>query len=156
MARRKFTAADIEITAKDKTKAGVKSAQTGVGKLTSVVKRYGAEMAAVAVVIAGVVRVMKDLTEAYFEQERGTSSTRADSQGIAHRQPEPWSFQGSCCMMAMGLKRKGPSRRRGRTELVLLPVYAPLQKNARVLNLLLWGGGDDGMVFESRQPERVA
>jgi len=44
---RKFTSADIEITAKDKTKPGVTSAKTGVGKLTDTIKRYGAEIGAV-------------------------------------------------------------------------------------------------------------
>ena len=53
---RKFTAADIEITAKDKTKAGVDSAKKGTGNLTDAVKRYGIQMAAVAVVIAGAAR----------------------------------------------------------------------------------------------------
>ena len=74
---RKFTSADIEITAKDKTKAGVGSAKKGTGDLTDAVKRYGVEMAAVAAVVAVAVRVVKDLTQAYFEQEKAVAGMEA-------------------------------------------------------------------------------
>jgi len=74
---RKFTSADIEITAKDKTKAGVASAKKGTGDLTDAVKRYGVEMAAVAAVVAVAVRVVKDLTQAYFEQEKAVAGMEA-------------------------------------------------------------------------------
>jgi len=87
MARRKFTAADIEINAKDKTKTGVNSAKKSTGSLTDAVKRYGAEMAAVAVVVAGAIRVMKDLTEAYFEQERAIAGMEAALQATGTYTP---------------------------------------------------------------------
>ena len=85
---RKFTAADIEITAKDKTKPGVDSAKKGTGSLTDAVKRYGVEMAAVAVVAAAVIRVVKDLTEAYFEQERAIAGMEAALKATGTYTPE--------------------------------------------------------------------
>ena len=74
---RKFTSADIEITAKDKTKAGITSAKSGVGKLTDTIKRYGAEIGAVVAAAAGAIKVVKDLTEAYMQQEQAVAGMEA-------------------------------------------------------------------------------
>jgi len=51
-----FTALDMIINGKDKTGTAIKSAKSGVGKLTAAVKNYGAEMAAVAGAIYGAVK----------------------------------------------------------------------------------------------------
>jgi len=64
-----FVALDMIINGHDKTKEAIKSAKSGVGKLTAAVKGYGAEMAAVAGVIYGAVKVVKDLTKAYGIQQ---------------------------------------------------------------------------------------
>ena len=65
----KFTQADVEIKAKDQTKAGVASAKKGVGGLTKAVKAYGAEMAAAYLIIRKAYKVVKELTEAYGIQQ---------------------------------------------------------------------------------------
>lgn len=65
----KFTSADIEITATDKTKPALTSAQKGVGKLTQMVKSYGVEIGAAVAVVMKAVRTIGNLTEAYIEQE---------------------------------------------------------------------------------------
>jgi len=85
---RKFTSADIEITAKDKTKPGVTSAKTGVGKLTDTIKRYGAELAAVAVVVAGAIKIAKDLAEAYMVQEQAVAGLEAALRATGTYTPE--------------------------------------------------------------------
>lgn len=65
----KFTSADIEISAKDQTKKGVSSAKKGVGALTKAVKSYGAEIAAVYLIVRKAMKVVTDLTDAYSKQE---------------------------------------------------------------------------------------
>jgi len=85
---RKFTSADIEITAKDKTKPGVTSAKTGVGKLTDTIKRYGAEIGAVIAAAAGAIKVTKDLTEAYMVQEQAVAGLEAALRATGTYTPE--------------------------------------------------------------------
>jgi len=65
----KFTQADVEIKAKDQTKAGVASAKKGVGGLTKAVKAYGAEMAAVYLAVRKAYKIIQDLTQVYGKQE---------------------------------------------------------------------------------------
>lgn len=88
MARRKFTAADIEITAKDKTQPGVSSAKKGVGKLTDAVKRYGMEIGAIIAATAGAVRVIKDLTKAFMAQEEAVAGMEAALRATGTYTPE--------------------------------------------------------------------
>ena len=85
---RKFTAADIEITAKDKTKPGVDSAKSGVGKLTDTLKRYGAEIGAVVAACAGAIKVAKDLTGAYMVQEQAIAGLEAALRATGTYTPE--------------------------------------------------------------------
>ena len=66
---KKFTSADIEIGAKDKTKAGISSAKKGIGGLTQAVKSYGAEIGAVVLAIRQGMKFIKNLTDAYGIQQ---------------------------------------------------------------------------------------
>jgi hypothetical protein len=66
---RKFSSAEVEITAKDRTKPGIDSAKGGIGRLTQMVKSYGAEIGAAVAVVVGAMRTIKDLTQAYIDQE---------------------------------------------------------------------------------------
>lgn len=66
---RKFTSAEVEVTARDRTKPGIDSAKKSMGGLTSAVKAYGAEIGAAVAAMYGVYRILKDVTSAYIEQE---------------------------------------------------------------------------------------
>lgn len=68
MARR-FTSAEVELIAKDKTGPGVESAKGKIGGLTNFVKSYGAELAAVGASVFGLVKMGKKLVDAYSQQE---------------------------------------------------------------------------------------
>lgn len=85
---RKFTAADIEITTKDKTKAGIDSAKGRVGKLTDTIKRYGAEIGAAVAAAAGAIRIVKDLTEAYMQQQEAVAGMEAALRATGTYTPE--------------------------------------------------------------------
>ena len=69
--------AEIAIVAKDKTSAGVKSAKTGIGKLTKVIKGYYAEISAAVAAVYGAVKVIKSLTDAYKIQEEAVAKVEA-------------------------------------------------------------------------------
>lgn len=64
----KFTSADIEIGVKNKTQQGIKSAEKGIGGLTKLVKGYFAELTVAALAIRKIVKVSKDLLDAYNNQ----------------------------------------------------------------------------------------
>jgi len=85
---RKFTSADIEITAKDKTQPGITSAKTGVGKLTDTIKRYGAEIGAVIAACAGAIKIAKDMAEAYMQQEQAVTKLEAALKATGTYTPE--------------------------------------------------------------------
>lgn len=74
---KKITPADIKITATDATKPGITSAKKGVGGLTSAVKSYGAEMAAIYLLTKKAISVVKDLTQAYGIQEQAETKLAA-------------------------------------------------------------------------------
>jgi len=71
---RKFTSAEVEITAADKTKSGIDSSKRSIGGLTSAIKAYGAEIGAALAAMYGVYKVIKDLTSAYIEQEEAVQN----------------------------------------------------------------------------------
>jgi len=62
--------AKIKIGAKDSTKKGIASAQKGVGKLTSAVKSYGAELAAIYLVVRKLIKSISETTKAWGIQEQ--------------------------------------------------------------------------------------
>jgi hypothetical protein len=67
---RKFTSAEVEVTAKDKTGEGLKSVGTRVGALTKLVKTYWAEIATAYLVMKKVVAVLNDWTKESRAQEQ--------------------------------------------------------------------------------------
>ena len=66
----KYKKAEIEITAKDKTKRGIKSAEKSVGGLTKSIKRYGLQVGAATAAVYGAIKVAQDLVNAYKIQEQ--------------------------------------------------------------------------------------
>jgi len=66
----KFVEAEIGITAKDKTKKGVKSAERSVQSLAKSVRKYGLQIGAATAAVYGAVRAAQKLVDAYRIQER--------------------------------------------------------------------------------------
>lgn len=65
----KFTSADVEIKADDKTGKGIQSSKQKIGGLTKTVKAYGAEIAAVYLAVRKAYKTVQDLTQAWGVQE---------------------------------------------------------------------------------------
>jgi len=73
--------AKIKITSQDLTSTGIKSAESGIGKLTKAIRSYGAEIGAVIGAVYGAVKVIKNLTDAYAKQEEAVA--RLESSMVA-------------------------------------------------------------------------
>jgi len=80
----KFTQADIEIAAKDRTQQGIASAKKGIGGLTRMIRSYGAEIGAVVGAVYGAIRITKNFTDAFIKQEEAVTrlNTSLETTGV--------------------------------------------------------------------------
>ena len=73
----KFTKAEIEIAAKDKTRKGIKSAERNVQSLGKSIKKYGLAIGATTAAVYGAVRAAQKLIDAYRIQEQAEAKLNA-------------------------------------------------------------------------------